>query len=183
MEIKYFLMLINFILFFQVIGCNESVVPPQESRKKIQLIINPSFEEYGRPSLRGWKCPEAPLLKIQMVAPPGGQFYSIFLKSRDVGAVASTVVAAVLGNHIYKLSVWGRVTRLSALMQLFYKHSDSLSIRKSVSISSAKWNQYIVYDTVSASHGDSLIVALSGTISSSPPPYTWFDVCELEVED
>lgn len=68
-------------------------------------------------------------------------------------------------------------------MQLFYQHADSLSIRKSIPISSIKWNQYIAYDTITANYGDSLVVALSGTISSTPQPYTWFDVCKLEVED
>lgn len=118
-----------------------------------------------------------------MVAPPGGQLYSIFLKARDAGAIASTTVEAVPGNHIYKLSVWGKVTRLSAMMQFYLLHNDSLFLRKSISIPSIKWQQFAVTDTISAVRDDSLIVVLSGTISSSPPPYTWFDLCELEVMD
>lgn len=78
MKIRHYPLMIIFILFFQVIGCNELPSPPQENREKPQLIINPSFEEFGMPSLKGWKYPEAPLLKVQMVAPPGGDLYSIF---------------------------------------------------------------------------------------------------------
>ena len=183
MKIEYFLMPIIFVLLFNAIGCNELPPAPQIIREKPQLIINPSFEDVGLPSLKGWICPSAPLLKVQMVAPPGGGLYSIFLKSSEDGAIVSTKVAAISGNHIYKLSVWGKVTRLSALMQLYFQHNDSLSIRKSISISSKEWNQYLVYDTISAVYGDSMKVVLSGTISSTPQPYTWFDVCELEVED
>ncbi len=183
MKSKNFLMLIISIFFFQIVSCNELPPQPQLVRQKTQLIANPSFEEFGIPTLKEWSCPEAPLLKIQMVAPQDGGFFSIFLKSREDGAFASTKVAAIPGSHVYKFSVWSKVTNLIAQAELYYIQNDSISLRKTISIKSKRWEQYIAYDTISANKGDSLKVVLFGTLSSTPQPYTWFDLCKLEIDD
>ncbi len=182
MKLIYFLSLIIVISAFQFFGCNQQPIQPQLVRQKPQLIINPSFEEFGIPTLKGWNCSPAPLLKVQMIAPPNGGQFSIFLKSKEDGAFASSTVAAITGNHIYKFSFWSKVTNLFALAQLFYIHNDTMSLRKSISIKSKDWEQYFAYDTISAQLGDSLKVILYGTPSSTPQPYTWFDVCKIEID-
>ncbi len=162
-------------------SCNNSLSPPPVQKEDKNLISNSSFEEYGHATMQGWKFPDAPLLKFQKAAPPDGEFYSIVLKSRVDGAVVSTMAGAVPGDHDYRLSVWGKVTGLSGLMELYLQHNDSVKIRKSVPITSDKWVNYVVEDSLSAVEGDSLMVILSGTNPKTPQPYTWFDVCRLEV--
>jgi len=88
----------------------------------------------------------------------------------------STTVAAPIGTHRLRVSVWAKSTERTGSLQLIF----NTAIRKRVVITDSVWQYYEAEDHLTTAQGDSLTVLLdAGTTYGGAQ--TLFDLCRLEV--
>jgi hypothetical protein len=166
-------------------GCRTStetiISPPSE----VDLISNSSFELDGNASLLGWTPRDTVTVHLVRTAPQAGGYWSLEIEAaRFPGSFVKTTVSLPPGTHRYKFSLWGKhASRVIGGADLFFKHLDTLSYLKSISVADTSWIRYSVFDTLSTSAQDSLVINLSGGGTEIAAGETFFDLCSLEKLD
>lgn len=162
-------------------GCSKS--NPTGPSNGGNLLINPSFEINGSPSLDGWTHLhiDTTWFSFSTDVPQGGGTYSIALHAVWAPAYyVGQTVAADSGTHAYEFSVWAKKSGFAGGMELLLKRSDELLPLKSADIVDTTWTENMIIDTVTAENGDSLLVLVTGGFSQLLAGTTYFDVCDLE---
>ncbi len=171
------------ILFLSfLLGC--ILEDPVSSIPDSNLLLNPSFEIYGIPSLLGWvpSTEDTSAIHFFREVPPQGGKYSLGLETAWTAANSATAkVPAMVGSHRYRLALWARSNGVSGFASLYLKTSDTLAFRKTVELPETAWTSYSLIDTIVAKQGDSLFVSLSGGMSQLLAGRTLFDLCTLEI--
>ena len=145
------------------------------------ILLNSSFESGGSPSSDGWTISSSPMGGYSTDVPPNGGTYSIFLEASNPGGSASIKIALPQGAHIFRFSVWAKVTRLTGRAEIDFVHAiDQTIYFKQIDIPDTTWREYSIYDTLSVSSGDSLKVFLSPGFSELIASRTNFDICKVE---
>jgi hypothetical protein len=145
------------------------------------ILLNSSFESGGTPSSDGWTISSPPMGGYSTVVPPNGDTYSIFLEASNPGGSDFINIALPQGVHIFRFSVWAKVTKLTGRAEIDFVHAiDQAIYFKQIDIPDTTWREYSIYDTLSVSSGDSLKVFLSPGFSELIASRTNFDICKVE---
>ena len=150
------------------------------------LLMNSSFESNDSASWQGWSrtIDDTALINLLTDTPTGGGRFSVKIETVwGPKLFISQVIAVPAGTHFYKLSSWAKVVDAGGNYSLAFKHLDTLTVRKSVTITDPAWALYSVLDTLTSVAGDSIVVTLFGGFSQLSAGQTFYDVCKLEKLD
>jgi hypothetical protein len=166
-----------------IAGCRDNPSSPTSSDN---LIINPSFEQNGNPSLTGWTYTFYDTSsRFSSDVPVNGGLYSVSLTNLW-GPPSPLQQAFPLsqGVYRYRLSAWSKAVPKNALqasgwMNIIHKTPDTLLVRKLISFGDSVWTEHSMLDTISAKEGDSIIVSLYAGHSQWSDGTTLFDLVEF----
>lgn len=181
MKIYFRTAVANFLIILFFLSCAESDDTIYEQENDTNFLINSSFEINGNPSLLGWYSPDTSMIDFAQDTPPDGGNWSVTLEANwGPPFFISSTVAAKQGTHHYNLSLWSKVQGVGGAAYLNLKQTDTLIVRKSVTISDTTWTTYSLLDTITAIESDSIVVTLTGGFSHLFYGKTYFDLCMLE---
>jgi hypothetical protein len=162
-------------------SCKKASNSNEEQSNFIELIQNSSFEMNGNPAMQGWLADDTALCQLINDVPPGGGNWSMKIYAEwTFQHSARTTVAPLEGTHPFEFSVYGKIVRFHGSAILYLKHADTLTLRKSVTITDTTWTRYSFLDTISITRPDSLVVVLEGGLTNLVVGYTIFDLCSLK---
>ncbi len=166
-------------------GCvdSDSVISIKQNVIKKNLIVNPSFELQGQPSLDGWNWINYDSLAIQFSnqSPQSGGNYSILLFPTwmyDNRIYQKLELSN--GVHNYKFSVSAKNSKniLGYLFVEFYSKGRIVyNIRQY--ITNSNWTKYEIPFKLEVSEGDSLLVGISGGQTQAITDSNYFDFVEF----
>ncbi len=176
------------ILFLAVAapGCKESGSGSIENGEESSgnLLLNPSFESNGTPSLEYWNVEDTSRVRFSPDVPPGGGSYSVAIAvDWAPPAFVRTAVAAPAGTHRYRLSWWGKSEQIAGAAYLGIQRSDTLILflREVIYPADSTWREYAMLDTITTKTSDKLVITLSGGVSQWSIGKTYYDLCSLEI--
>ncbi len=178
--------LIILLLALAAPGCKESGSGSIENGEESSgnLLLNPSFESNGAPSLEHWSVQDTSRVRFSPDVPPGGGSYSVAIAvDWAPPAFVRTAVAAPAGAHRYRLSWWGKSEQIAGAAYLGIQKPDTLILfypHGGLTIDST-WTEYSLLDTIATETGDKLVITLSGGISQWSGGKTYYDLCSLEI--
>lgn len=177
------------ILFLAVAapGCKESGSGSIENGEESSgnLLLNPSFESNGAPSLEHWSVQDTFLVRFSADVPPGGGSFSVSIEANwGPPGFVRTALPVPAGVHRYRLSWWGKKSgQIYGGAYLGIQKSDTLILflPKTSYTSDSTWAEYASLDTITTEAGDKLVVTFSGGVSQWLTGTTYFDLCSLEI--
>lgn len=156
------------------------IVPLAQKRIKTSCRTR-HLKKNGQPSLHGWSPADSTMAKFSKSVPPNGGHYSITLEAAWVCVPSIHAdVAAPKGNHLYRLSFWGKADGFGGHVNWGFVRGGEFSNRKSITISDASWTKYSWLDTLTTGRGDTPVVTLSGGFSHLWAGTSFFDLCRLD---
>lgn len=178
---KIFKITLLSILF--LISCKKSVnvFGTDCSNEYQNMILNYSFEKNGVGTFEGWNTDSNLDSTIQFsddIPQSGGHWSAVITIGDRVFAKLWTNVVAPAGTHYYRLSVFSKTNSTTSTVK-FYLNKN---LRKSLTISDSTWKIYQVFDTLTTTNTDTLIVELDGGVTYSYTK-TFFDLCRLEKKE
>lgn len=173
-------------LIFCTPGCKESGSGSIENEEESSgnLLLNPSFESNGTPSLEHWSVQDTSLVRFSPDVPPGGGSFSVSIEANwGPSGFVRTAVPVPAGAHRCRLSWWGKKTgQIYGGANLGIQKSDTLILFPKVSYTSdSTWTEYSSLDTITTEAGDELVVTFFGGVSQMQTGTTYFDLCSLEI--
>jgi hypothetical protein len=128
---------------------------------------------------------DSTLLFFSTDIPPGGGKYSLaFTTVWGPACRVSAIVQASPGTHQYRASIWAKSVGIGGSIRLYFKPANSpWFFQKSLMVTDTVWTAYSMVDSLTASVGDSVVVAISGGISEFLSGTTYYDLCKLEILD
>ncbi len=176
-----FLLLLIVLFFF---SCRQDYQPTAPLPPDENILLYTSFEIRGRPSLLGWSSLTDYGIRFSHDAPPEGGNWSIELNADWTPAeFAPRILAkipALPGEHIYRLTFWGKAGPLPGAAFTMLINADTSAIRKRLQIEPTVWTRFTLLDTLNAQPGDSIGVMFSGGFSQVILSSTKYDLCSLE---
>ncbi len=182
---KNFIFSMGLLLFLFTIKCSTNK-NPLSSHDGTNLVLNSSFEENGRQSLKYWYVDSTQIPHFDNDVPPGGGKWSIFLEASWYGPLPkspSYLLPLSSGKHILNLSLWGKYKSVRGSAFLIQKSSGKQNIVGQIVIEDTHWTKYSLIDTVQLAANDSLFILLYGGGSEVVAGRTHFDLIELKLID
>lgn len=177
--ISSIILILAILFFFQ---CEDDSITSPEIEQN--LIENPSFEEDGNASLKGWIIAGDTLNQFTNDTPPNGGNWAVTINSVWISPLINGIYTTVKlspGTHIYRFTVWAKYQEVTGSTNLLILKPDTTIIRRSIQIIDTLWKQYSLIDTISADGSDSLRVILSGGGSQLLLGKSFFDLCTFEL--
>lgn len=179
--------LVIVFLIFCTPGCKESGSGSIENGEESSgnLLLNPSFESNGAPSMKYWTVEDTFLVDFSPDVPPGGGSYSLAITADWAPPVfVRTTVGAPTGTYRYRLSLWGKSENIPGIVYLAIQKPDTLIwLLREVIIypADSTWREYSMLDTITIKTSDKLVVNLGGGVSQLSGGKTYYDLCSLEI--
>jgi len=168
-----FIMMIALVLFFT--SCKDDSNPVIYD--DVNLISNPSFEENGNPTLRGWEVSGS--INFYEDTPAGGGKYSVGINTVwGIPEYISVTVPVSEGKRIFTFTCWSKAERLPSEISM-HLIRDTIITNSFVTVSDSNWKSYTIVDTISVVRGDSLRIYLKGGSSQLLSSKTFYDNCIL----
>jgi hypothetical protein len=147
---------------FIALCCNETTTSPSPDGN---FLINSSFDKFGSPSLYGWTVMDTSNIQLVADIPKGGSGYSIlvhptWLPTWPIGIIYQTI-PAIPGTHRYFVSVFGKKSGISGGIRIGLKQAQGIDWKSGITVIDTVWTFYSTTDTIRASLGDSIIVAIA----------------------
>jgi hypothetical protein len=167
------------LVLFLIPSCKDEVNSPDDLDGN--LIMNPSFEENGISTLKGWES--AGNINFFTDTPPGGGIFSIGLsESNGPPGYVSYSLRVAPGKKIFTFSCWAKTTNLPGEINVSIT-GDTVSHSTSIGVTDSIWTSYTISDTVDFIQDDTLRIFLKGSISQLIPSVTYYDNTFLEIKD
>lgn len=162
------------IVWTTLFGCDEDQTIADENN----LLVNGSFEDRGK----GWALFQANQITFDHDVPDTGGYLSARI-SENWGEPFSLrqSVAISAGQHVIRLSCWGKTEGADGTFG--YNFTHSIELLKAIPITDTNWTYYSMQDTINLPQNDTMVVKLQGAFSQLAPRSVWFDVCRLELTD
>jgi len=175
--------LFTFILFLAGCKKDNSLLGSPDTTN---LILNPSFEENGQPSLKHWYVQDSSKINFSRDTPVNGGEWSVYLHAEWYGPLPKApayFVPISTGKHILKFSIYGKSKTVTGSAFLLLKRDNDLEIVDQNLITDRVWTKYSTTDTLNITEGDSLYILLYGGGTEVADGITYFDSVKLEFID
>ncbi len=150
------------------------------------LLVNSSFESFGRPSLLGWtaNATDTSMIAFSTDVPAGGGVYSVRLTNvwTSPGTLGQMVIPGP-GRHRYQLRAMGKVLRGNQFaggdMSIYVTKSRVWSVSKIEGFTDTVWTYRSLLDTLTTVPGDTIRVIIRGSPDQWGSGYILFDLVEF----
>ena len=179
----------NTTLFFCLLAlsCSKNPAPTSSDNPKSQMLVNPTFEWNGAPSLHGWSQTDSLGFQFSKDTPPGGIGNTlVLLPIGRIGEGIQQILPAVTGTHVYSLTFFGKNHGLDAgaNVDLHPSGGGGFIGKGGATAYDTTWAMYSVVDTFTANMGDSLYVwvGASGCQNCQPTYSAYINSIRLVVK-
>ena len=174
------------LLSFLTLSCTKSPTFPSSGSPTTQLLVNPTFQWKGVPSLYGWSKSDSLRLYYSNDVPPGGSGNTIvFLPTGTICEGIQQIIPALPGTHVYRLTFFGKSQQLDAgaNVNLHPSGRDVFIGNGGATAYNTTWTFYSVVDTFTTVPGDSLYITVqeAGCEICEPNASAYINSCMLEV--
>lgn len=165
-------------------GCRHSTTGPTEITGN--LLVNPSFEANGMPSLQGWTVSDTSNVHFSAEMPTSGSGHTIVLSARWFAPWPNganyQMLSPPAGTFRFRLSVYGKRIGLGGGVDVnLGSPLDTNSVlRMSLNVRDTLWAFYSISDTMTVRPNDVLYVTISGGGTEIVAGTTFFNSCTLE---
>ena len=159
---------------------SDDIERPSDSEEPTNLILNPSFESNGKPSLDGWVTVFDD--SFRQDTPSEGGSWSILLQPGWIPAEGSATAyfQGAAGENVYELSVWLKsLNGWSGSLSFGLKSSGDRYPNKLVTLNPSEWTKLVMRDTLILQQPESLFVKLSAGMAEFAIGIVLFDLVHV----
>jgi hypothetical protein len=179
------LFMVGLSILTALAGCRESIINPPPGNDN--LLVNPTFESGGVPSLDGWIVSDSSNVRFSTEMPAGGAGSTITLQAQwfapwPNGAIYQSVIPPASGTHRYRLSCFAKRFGISGSVTAYLgrpSHSSSTQ-RIVLTIADTVWTRYSYEDTISTVGTDSFFITVTGGGTEILAGTSYFNTCRFE---
>lgn len=185
MNSRLIIITLSFFITWFLYSCSDSdsLVSIKQNVAKKNLIVNPSFELRGQPSLDGWNWTNydsAAILFSNHTSQAGGNYAIVLFPIWMYDNRIYQKLDLSKGKHNYTFSVFAKNSKYFlgySFVEFYSKGRIVYNIRQY--IRNSIWTKYEIPLKLEVSEGDSLLVGLSGGQTQAITDSTYFDFVEF----
>lgn len=174
------------LVIFSVIvfstGCGKD--PVRYVDTSINLVTNPSFEEYLSGSYSNWDF--LPSISgyysfSNDVPKDGGSFSLVIKESWGIPNKVSTSIVIAQEYSQFRFSCWAKVQFKDSKIWLGVQKQDTIIKYLQFDVNQTNWTNYVTDFNYNPSPGDTLKIFLEGSISSVQASKSYFDLVKVVI--